>query len=53
MAYNSMYAGSVHKSAGTAMYSDETITSEIKRAGMKLLKKQRYGVKQTVFVIGI
>lgn len=33
-----MYAGSVHKSAGTAMYSDETITSEIKRSGMKLLK---------------
>ena len=48
-----MYAGSVHKSAGTAMYSDETITSEIKRSGMKLLKKRRCGFRQTVFVIGV
>ena len=43
LAYNSMYAGSVRKSAGTAMYSDETITSEITRAGMTLLKKRCCG----------
>ena len=53
LAYNSMYAGSVHKSAGTDMYSDETITRESERAGMKLLKKRRCGFRQTVFVIGI
>ena len=51
IAYNSIYAGSVHKSEGTAMYNDQTIAAELDKAGMKLISKRSCGYKQTVFVI--
>ncbi len=49
IAYNAMYAASVHKSMGTAMYSDESILAELEKAGIRVTSKCSCGLRQTVF----
>lgn len=51
IAYNAMYASSVHKASGGSMYDDGTISSELSTAGLKIISVRSCGIKQKVFVI--
>ena len=54
IAYNSLYAASVHRSKpDCGMYSDATITKQAEGTGMKVLRKKSCGFKQKVFVLSI
>ncbi|MCR5479443.1 MAG: class I SAM-dependent methyltransferase [Ruminococcus sp.] len=52
IAYNSMYARSVHKADATlGMYDDASIKMSVENAGMHIISRKKCGSKQTVFVV--
>ena len=51
LAYNAVYAGSVHRSAGGSMCDDKTIKEETRHAGMKVISQKKCGFKQEIYVI--
>lgn len=52
IAYNSLYAASVHRAKpDCGMYSATTITKQAESAGMKILSQKPCGFKQKVFVL--
>ena len=54
IAYNSMYAGFVHRSDNSCkMYDDDSIISCLKLSGMRLLRQKRCGFMQKVFELSI
>lgn len=54
IAYNSMYAGFVHRSDNSCkMYDDNSVISCLKLSGMRLLRQKRCGLMQKVFEIMI
>ena len=54
IAYNSMYAGFVHRSDNSCkMYDDDSIISCLKLSGMCLLRQKRCGFMQKVFEVMI
>lgn len=54
LAYNSMYAKAVHKSdSSLGMFDDESISREVKKAGMKIISNKTCGFKQKILTIGI
>ena len=54
IAYNSMYAGFVHRSDNSCkMYDDNSIISCLELSGMRLLRQKRCGLMQKVFEFSI
>ena len=54
IAYNSMYAGFVHRSDNNCkMYDDSSVIHCVEAAGMRLLRQKRCGLMQKVFEIMI
>lgn len=49
LAYNAMYAASVHRSLGTDMYSDDSIRAALEKAGMEIISAGKCGFEQRVF----